>query len=65
MTSRIRFLRTSRVLSALVVALILSCVFPLPAQAKNSAGFPDLKSFIESVARWRTAMFFEGCMSRT
>ncbi len=49
MTSRIQFVRTSSVLSALVLALILSCAFTFPAQAKNSAGYPDLNSFIESV----------------
>jgi hypothetical protein len=49
MTSRIRFVRISRVLSALVVALVLSSILILPAFAKNSAGDPGLNSFIESV----------------
>ena len=49
MTSRIQSVRTSRQLRALTLALILSCVFTFPAQAKKITGYPDLTSFIESV----------------
>ncbi len=49
MTNRIRFYRISRGLSAVIAACILTLAFTLPAQARHSAGYTDLNSFIDSV----------------
>ena len=49
MTNRFQFLRSSTIFSALIAALILSCAFTFPAQARNGAGYSDLNSFVESV----------------
>src|SRR5688500_18666253 len=51
MASRIQRSQVSRLLSALVLALVLCSAFVLPVSAKNTAGaFPSLNSFIESVS---------------
>jgi hypothetical protein len=51
MASRIRFSQVSRLLSALILALVLCSAFVLPVSAKNTAGaFPSLNSFVESVS---------------
>jgi hypothetical protein len=49
MTNRINFLRISRIVSAVIAACIFSSAFTFPAQARNSAAYTDLNSFIESV----------------
>src|SRR5688572_18470694 len=51
MASRNRISQISRLLSALLLALVLSAAFAFPVQAGNTdAAFPGLNSFIETVS---------------